>query len=104
MSNDADLIRKMIETWYGGDETADFVEEATTKYAEDMARVLAVVRAHDAGPARRVPVQIVVEASEGSPSIICLASDHTLHQGWWESGKFAWREALPPFPQPGDGA
>ena len=48
MSDDAYLIRKMLEAWNDGAEVNDSLARHLSPH---MARVLAVVRAHDAGPA-----------------------------------------------------
>lgn len=101
MSDDADLIRKMIDAWFASGNLIS-AEDTTAR----MARVLAVVRAHDAGQARRVPVQIVNMTLPGDASgiIIALASDGSLHLGQYADGTFRWIEQLSSLPQPGDEA
>lgn len=50
MSDDADLIRRMMLAWFRNEKSDNF-ENLMELCRDDMARVLAVVRAHDAGPA-----------------------------------------------------
>lgn len=95
MSNDDDLIRKMIDAWFASGNLIS-TEDTTAR----MARVLAVVRAHDAGPARRVPVQITTYRR----GLVALSNHGTLHLGEDIDGRFAWHETLPPLHQPGGGA
>lgn len=91
MSNDADVIRKMIDAWFAP-------HSANYAYTKDMTRVLAAVRAHDARPARRVPVHV---SSHNGYTIIAACNDGTIHRGWWGAkGNFEWRDQLPPLPQP----
>ena len=94
MSNDAYLIRKMLEAWNEGAEISDSLARHLSPH---MACVLAVVRAHDAKPAQRVPVQIVVESAE---RLWVLANDGTVHLS--QEGEYVLQ--LPPLPQPGNDA